>query len=100
MPLIIDRSNLSGWKKFAADYYYYPTNTKEDSDNHIHVRTTASGVDKAEILSISVKINGVSTNLAIGNPANKFMFKPDAATWPADSKTRYMTALRNAGLIA
>jgi hypothetical protein len=101
MPLEIPPTNLKSWTKFASSYYYYPSASKDDN-NHIHVGVENASADPLTIKFVSVKVNGTSTNLAIGNPLNKFKFKPDAATWPdnADTKKRYTDALRTAGLIA
>ena len=100
MPLTIPQENLNGWKKFSNNFYFYPTDGHEDGDNHIHVIVVNATSKPMEVKSVSIKIAGKSTNLAVGNPITKFKFKPSTATWPPDPvATRYKTALKNAGII-
>ena len=101
MPLQIPSSNLSSWTKYSSSFYCYPSAAKDDN-NHVHVGVENASADPLTIKFVSVKIDGASTNLGIGNALNKFKFKPDLARWPdnADTKKRYTDALRTAGLIA
>jgi hypothetical protein len=100
MPLQIPASNLSTWTKLASYYYYYPASGK-DSDNHLHVGVENASADPLTIKFVSVKVGGSSTNLGPGNAITEWKFKTSGATWPDEpTKTRYMNALRAAGLIA
>jgi hypothetical protein len=100
MPLELPTANFANWKKFSANYYYPKTS---DDNNHIYVACEKIDSNKniATIKSVSIKIDGTSTNLRVGNATNKFKFDPNAAKFPADpTGTDYKTALRNAGVIA
>lgn len=100
MPLTVPQSKLKGWKKFSNNFYLYPTDDKEDGDNHVHLLVENATANPMTVKSISVKIGGKSTNLRVGSALNGFKFKTDGATWPPDpANTRYRTALSSAGLI-
>ena len=98
MPLIVKTTNFNGWRKYSANYYYPDNN---DSDNHIHVGVSINeSKGEAEIKFISIKINGVSKNLRPMSAIRKFKFDPKDVPLPADPEgARYLTALRDAGLI-
>ena len=104
MPLLIDATNLGttkGWSKFSNNFYYYPASGKDD-DNHVHVSTSNGSADPLTIQSVSVKVAGANSNLAVGSGVTQFKFKPGTATWPDDDALtqRYKTALQTAGIIA
>jgi hypothetical protein len=99
MPLVLSTSNFANWTKFSSNYYYPKNN---DSNNHIHVACTeiSEKTGKATIKSVSIKINGKSTNLRPMSAAKGFKFDPKEATFPTDPvETEYKNALRDAGLI-
>ena len=97
MSLELPTANFTNWRKSSANYYYPSTS---DSDNHVHVACEKIDFNKniATIKSVSIKINGTSTNLRVGNAATGFKFDPKPATFPADpSGADYKQALRTAG---
>ena len=99
MSLELPTANFTNWRKSSANYYYPSTS---DSDNHVHVACEKIDSNKniATIKSVSIKTNGTSTNLRVGNAATGFKFDPKPATFPADpSGADYKQAFRNAGVI-
>ena len=84
MSLELPTANFANWRKSSANYYYPQTS---DSDNHVHVACEKIDFNKniATIKSVSIKINGTSTNLRVGNALSGFKFDPKRGDVPGGS---------------
>jgi hypothetical protein len=99
MALELPTANFGNWKKMSANYYY-PQDA--DGDNHVHVACAKIDANReiATIKSVSIKIDGESTNLRQMSAVKAFKFDPAAATFPPDpAGASYRSALKAAGLI-